>query len=270
MSKRYKVNEVDNQRFYMIPKSLFNNDKYKGLSLEAKVVYALLRDRMELSKKNNWIDENGDIYLLFSRLEIAEALDCSKPHIIKCFKQLIEYGLIEEKRQGLGKPNIIYVCHVEQSFKSLENSQKSTSFTSESKQCLPLDVNAVYPNDTDNNDTEYNETENTYIIPRNDDNTYIILPDDADTFIPIYKNLFKEYTSKEHMRIKRSQLPYILDCLSELREYGVTEEEFTEAVTNHFSNLPKSNNGNILAFLAAMMRYFEVHNPYSEYGNVEV
>lgn len=151
-----KINEVDDQRFYMIPKSLFNNDKYKGLSLEAKVVYALLRDRMELSKKNNWVDENGDIYLLFTRLELAEMIDCSEPYIIKCMKQLIKYGLIEEKRQGLGKPNIIYVCHVVQ---SLENSQNLTPLSSGTKQDLVQDLNAVKSNDTDNNDTEKNDTE---------------------------------------------------------------------------------------------------------------
>jgi hypothetical protein len=242
----------------MIPKSLFGNDKYKGLSLDAKVVYAFLRDRMELSKKNNWVDENGDVYLLFSRFELAEMIDCSEPHITKCMKQLAEYGLIEEKRQGLGKPNIIYICHVVQNFENQKKLQNQKLFSSGTKQFLAQELNNVKPNDTYINETNNNETEKQH--------THIILLDDADRFIFIYKKFFKKYMGTEHMLIRKNQLSYVLDCLSELKNNDITEKEFAKAVIRHFKYLPKSNNGNILAFLKAMIRYFAVHNPYDVYG----
>ena len=65
---RFKITDIDNESFYQIPKSLFTNENYKGLGLDAKVIYSFLKDRMELSRKNNWKDENGDIYLLFTQI----------------------------------------------------------------------------------------------------------------------------------------------------------------------------------------------------------
>ena len=106
---RFKITDIDNERFYQIPKSLFTNDNYKGLGLDAKVIYSFLKDRMELSRKNNWKDENGDIYLLFTQEEIANILDVSISTISRAMKYLKEYDLIEVVRQGLSKPNKIYI-----------------------------------------------------------------------------------------------------------------------------------------------------------------
>jgi len=91
---------------------------------------------------------------------------------------------------------------------------------------------------------------------------YIALPGDAHIFIPIYKQYFKEYLGKEHMRVTKKQLSYVEECLGELTEAGITEEEFEEKVREHFETLPESNNGNIIAFLSCMMRYFGIYNPH--------
>ena len=96
---------------------------------------------------------------------------------------------------------------------------------------------------------------------KNTKDIYTILPDDAHVYIKIYKDYFKHYMDKDHMRIKKTDLSYILTCLNELASLDITEDEFGEAVNEHFITLPQSNNGNILAFLSAMKRYFEVDNP---------
>lgn len=96
--------------FYQIPKELFTNDYYKGkLSSDAIILYSLLLDRLSVSIKNKWIDENGLIYLILTRKEAMEKLNISDKTTTKAFKQLKELKLINEKRMGKGKTYKIYV-----------------------------------------------------------------------------------------------------------------------------------------------------------------
>lgn len=106
----YKSNETLENRYYQIPQELFENSLYKySLSLESKILYGFILDRLSLSNKNHWIDENNSIYLIFTRKEVEDKLCLSGKTVIKAFKQLNKVKLISEKRQGLGKPNLIYV-----------------------------------------------------------------------------------------------------------------------------------------------------------------
>ena len=109
MSERYKLGDIDNERFYQIPKSLFINPKYKTMSNTSKIMYAILKDRMELSRKNGWHDDNNDLFLLFDQQNMAELLGTSRVTINRNMKELKDAGLIEPMRQGLGKPNKIYI-----------------------------------------------------------------------------------------------------------------------------------------------------------------
>ena len=86
---------------------------------------------------------------------------------------------------------------------------------------------------------------------------YIHLPAEDD-FIFFYKETFKAYKGIEHMRVKRKDYEYILYCIGEIKSYDVTKDEWIEAVGEHFETLPENNNGNILAFLKATKRYFDV------------
>ena len=95
--------------FYKLPKILFIDDKYKELSTDSKVLYALLLDRQGLSKKNNWIDKYGMYYQYFTIKEVMKLLHFGNQKIIKLFKELEEVNLIKRRQQGLRKPNIIYV-----------------------------------------------------------------------------------------------------------------------------------------------------------------
>lgn len=105
----YKINEYLENTFYQIPKELFENELYKNLSSESKLLYGLLLDRLSISMKNEWVDEDGNIFLIFSRKEAQEKLNLSDKTVTKSFKQLTEAKLIYEKRQGVKKNNIIYV-----------------------------------------------------------------------------------------------------------------------------------------------------------------
>ncbi len=104
--------EADTFTFYRIPKLLFTEPMFKGLSSEAKILYGLLLDRMSLSIKNGWFDEEGRAYIYFAIEDIAELLNCGKNKAVRSLQELVDdtgIGLIEKKRQGQGKSNILYV-----------------------------------------------------------------------------------------------------------------------------------------------------------------
>lgn len=105
----YKANECLENVYYQIPKELFMNPDYKKLSSDSKLLYALLLDRLSISMINEWIDKDGNIFLVFSRKEAEEKLNLSDKTVTKAFKQLKNVKLIYEKRQGFKKNNIIYV-----------------------------------------------------------------------------------------------------------------------------------------------------------------
>ena len=108
----YRGMEAEQYSFYRVPKILFTAECFKELSCEAKILYGLLLDRMSLSMKNHWLDEEERVYIIFTVEEIAELLNCGTQKAVKLLKELDSekgIGLIEKKRLGLGRPNVIYV-----------------------------------------------------------------------------------------------------------------------------------------------------------------
>ena len=104
--------QADQYSFYRIPKALFTNDYFKNLSSDAKILYGLMLDRMSLSIKNQWFDAQNHAYIYFSIEDIMELLNCGRNKAVKSLQELDSetgIGLIEKKRQGFGKSNIIYV-----------------------------------------------------------------------------------------------------------------------------------------------------------------
>ena len=96
--------------FYRVPKILFTEDKFWNVSTDAKLLYGILLDRMNLSAANGWLDDEGRVYIIFTIDEIKSALGCAEKKSVKLLDELEKKcGLIERKRQGLGKPNLIYV-----------------------------------------------------------------------------------------------------------------------------------------------------------------
>lgn len=124
----YKINETLNNKYYQIPQELFVNRLYKeNLNSDSKILYAFLLDRLSLSQKNHWFDKEGRVYLIFTREEVQNKLCLCEKTVTKAFKQLAEVNLIAEKRQGLGKPNLIYVGKIQheniKNFVDMENLQ---------------------------------------------------------------------------------------------------------------------------------------------------
>jgi len=102
--------EADRYSFYRVPKALIKVDLFEKMSGDAKLLYAVLLDRMNLSLKNGWQDENGNAYIICTINEIMDSIRCARQKAVKLLDELEhEYQLIERRRQGLGKPNLLYV-----------------------------------------------------------------------------------------------------------------------------------------------------------------
>lgn len=107
----FKSHEACQFSFYRIPKALFTDPRFKRLSTSAKLLYGMLLDRMDLSRKNGWFDEMGRVYIYFTVAEAAEQLGCGPDKAMSLFAELDGkkgVDLIERRKQGLGKPAIIY------------------------------------------------------------------------------------------------------------------------------------------------------------------
>lgn len=107
--QRFNIQQQYREKFYQLPKVFFTNEKYMQLSNDAKIAYALLKDRLELSIKNNWFDENGDIYFIFTNEKLKTILNCHDGKLTKIKKELSKADLLEQVRCGQGKPNKLYL-----------------------------------------------------------------------------------------------------------------------------------------------------------------
>ena len=150
-------NQADQFTFYRIPKLLFASPEYRNISAEAKILYGLLLDRMTLSARSGWLDEFNRVFIIFTIGDIMEALGCATQKAAKLLSELEEKaGLIERRRQGLGKPNIIYVKNFvteESKIKNCEN-QNSGVLKIENQEFPKSKSNNTDKNNTDINDTD--------------------------------------------------------------------------------------------------------------------
>ena len=144
--------------FYRIPKILFSQDKFWNVSADAKLLYGILLDRMNLSAKNGWLDEAGRVYIIFTIEEIKESLGCAEKKAVKLLDELEKKAeLIERKRQGLGKPNLIYVKNfisgsMDRQFLNCQN-DNSVTF-----QNTIQDLSKAQGNNTDIKNTDLSDT----------------------------------------------------------------------------------------------------------------
>ena len=137
--------QADQFAFYRIPKALFTDERFKSISAEAKILYGILLDRMSLSRKNGWLDEQGRVFIIFTLDEVMEAIGCADQKATKLLNELdSKAGLIERKRQGLGKPNLIFVKNfVDNSVGSISPTEESRIKTRENHDSA--DVNITTP-----------------------------------------------------------------------------------------------------------------------------
>ncbi len=113
MSQEFKflksTDSLPDTPYMKAPKELVFGDKYSNLSVFAKYLVIIMLERLELSIKNNWADKDGNIYILFSQRDAMELLSCSETKVKRVFDELCKAGLICKKRQGLCKPDLIYI-----------------------------------------------------------------------------------------------------------------------------------------------------------------
>ena len=95
--------------FFRIPKALFQEQRFQDLSTDAKTLYGILLDRMSLSVKNEWFDKKGRVFIIFTIEDVKRTLRCADNKATRLLRELEEFGLIERKRRGLGKPSLVYV-----------------------------------------------------------------------------------------------------------------------------------------------------------------
>ena len=177
----FNIKEIQKEKFYQLPKVFFTNPKYTKLSNDAKITWSILRDRLDLSIRNNWIDENGDIFFIYTNEKLKSILNISSPNkLSKIKKELTQADLFNQIRVGLNKPNklyikkpevteadIYYISQQENDVESRNDTDVSKSYvqnydfdTSGNINMIHQDVSKSYANDTELNDTEYIETEN--------------------------------------------------------------------------------------------------------------
>ena len=166
--------QADQFSFIRIPTVLFSQEQFKNISPEAKVLYGILLKRMDLSAKNGWFDDQGRVYIICTLEEIMETLNCGNQKAVKLMDELEEkIGLIERKRQGLGKPNLIYVKNFICPVDKVDNSApshflKCENHTSGDVKITLQEVRKSHGSNTDNNDTDNRYTEN-LIYPGRDE-----------------------------------------------------------------------------------------------------
>jgi hypothetical protein len=146
----YKANECFEHLYYQIPMELFFNPKYKNkLNSDSKILYGFLLNRLTLSAKNNWIDEDEKVFLIFTRKEVQERLNLSDKTVTKAFNQLKECKLIHEKKQGANKPNLIYVGKIEHDENLIQVIRKN--YESRIVKSTTQDTENLRPNYNNNN-----------------------------------------------------------------------------------------------------------------------
>ena len=115
--------------FYRIPKALFQEQRFQNLSTDAKTLYGILLDRMSLSVKNEWFDKQGRVFIIFTIEDVKRTLRCADNKATRLLRELEEFGLIERKRRGQGKPCLVYVKNfsAESSKESVKNRDNDDS-----------------------------------------------------------------------------------------------------------------------------------------------
>ena len=148
--------QSESYSFYRIPKMLFTDEIFEDLSTDAKVLYGLLLDRISLSRENGWLDDEKRVYVYYTISTVKKSMRCANTKACGLLKELDEFGLIERKKQGLGKPSIIYVKDFTRFCKpELLHSEKQNSG-------VPVigiqDIRKSESNKTEKNNTEINNT----------------------------------------------------------------------------------------------------------------
>ena len=147
--------EAEQYTFYRIPKVLFTDPGFRRITADAKILYGLMLDRMGLSMRNGWLDEQERVFIYFTLEEAMDAMCCGHNKAVSLFTELDKVGLIERKKQGQGRPTKIYVKNFirKEEVKTSENRKSALPETG------TLDFRKSDTINTDKNKTDRNDTD---------------------------------------------------------------------------------------------------------------
>ena len=147
--------QSESYTFYRTPKVFFTDERFRGLSSDAKILYGILLDRVEMSRKNGWIDDENRVFVYMTINSIEESIGRCHQTACKLLNELEEFGLLERRKQGQGKPDRIYV----KNFILVWNSylKKYENHTPESMKIIPQEVCKSYPNNNNKNNNKIND-----------------------------------------------------------------------------------------------------------------
>ena len=239
------INEVKNNAFYQFPQWLLKEEPYKNLGDKAKLMYMLLFDRRTLSIKNKWYDDNGQIYMYFTNKQFMEELSCSEPAIIKAKKELTKFGLLKEVRQGVNRPNRLYINGTKESsvqeLNFLEPGTKESS-VQELKKVQGINTNIINTNISilsNQQQEEVDETRKSYdmffeVFPKQRKNAFTQQDILAD--INEFGNELYQYALKLAMTNEANYPSYIERIFTSWRNEGVTTLEQAKEKQSKHSN----------------------------------
>ena len=147
--------------FFRIPKALFQEQRFQNLSTDAKILYGILLDRMSLSAKNGWRDEQGRVYIIYTVREVQESLCCAEHKAVRLFRELEDIGLVKRKRRGLGRPSLIYVKDFSSGLPKAQVQNRPNSSSGAAESAI-LEQPKPQANKTNKNNTEMSETDPFY------------------------------------------------------------------------------------------------------------
>ena len=202
--EKYNLSQVKTERFYQLHKYLFEDAYFKKMSAEAKIMYALLKDRFELSIQNEWVDKNNNIYFIFSNKHLCEYLGYAEQKIIKLKKELISFNLLIQERVGLNKPNRLYLLKPNYDIKASHSKELPNSQFQNNEFGSSRTVNLggqELPN-SQSNDTDYNDID--YIKTKSNDTDD--LNDKKLTYPSNHTNHTNHYNSKFNDEALKFQL----------------------------------------------------------------
>ena len=234
--------------FFRIPKALFQEQRFQDLSTDAKTLYGILLDRMSLSVKNEWFDKKGRVFIIFTIEDVKRTLRCADNKATRLLRELEEFGLIERKRRGQGKPCLVYVKNfsAESSKESVKNRDNDDSCGSKIACQDPVKSRGIKKKE---NKTEMNNTnlilsdesekmknrellEEYFSCSLEMDLLLRLYPDDEDTIYQIVDLLVDTCDSKRNLiriagddkpaevvlsRLKKlnaDHIRFVLDCLA--------------------------------------------------------
>ena len=220
--KYFYGTEADQFSFYRIPKALFTNDCFKDLSSDAKILYGLMLDRMSLSIKNQWFDEENRAYIYFSIEDIMELLNCGRNKAVKSLQELDDekgIGLIEKRRQGFGKVTIIYVKSFiqEECEEQKKEKSKMVKFINQTS-VEEEETEEVYisnSNNTNINNTNLSENKSNHIVSAGG----IGSEEDEMETLHAYQSLIKDNLDYDSLLVShphdKNQIDEIVDLIVE-------------------------------------------------------